>query len=137
MISRLTAPQVIILISLLRRLLCSSCFGKHHTHLWRPMVRLSTYQKRDSRERVDLTIASISKAYIQMLVLTRAPFQNHQNTRFFTACIAVRFGCRLECYLRIWYRWWILLAVLTDTQSPSGCTRGPPWHFRKPPSWLN
>lgn len=37
------------------------------------LIGLSTYQKKDSREGVNITVVSISKAYLQMPALTRAP----------------------------------------------------------------
>ncbi len=42
------------------------------------LIGLSTHQKKDPKEGVNITIASISKANVQMLALTSAPSRNRE-----------------------------------------------------------
>ena len=51
------------------------------------------------------------------------PFQKQRNSNLLAARRGGSLGGHLECYLQIWYQLRILLAVLTDTQSPLTCTR--------------
>ena len=60
-------------------LLDSSCQNLHIIIIENlRLIGLSTQQKKNSREGVNITIASISKANVQMLALTSAPSRNSE-----------------------------------------------------------
>lgn len=95
-------------------------------------IGLSTYQKTDSSKGgINITIASIFKAYIQRLALTRAPSGTDKCT--FLCSV---YSCKLRIPLRA------LLLDVISAEDYSGNShihmisiqlyKGPPWHIRKP-----